>query len=363
MGKREPTQLTRLLRAAGLAFAIAVLCNGRVLTLWSSSLGDPTMRSLFSGVVGPVVRLSSAHGLDRPEARMRDAFKLALAGSSDGSSERIGPGAAAPEEGGTEPPPPLPRPSSRPDGTVDASDSVYYADYYRSFSFGSGAAGGKKPKGLRNVLFIGDSLLGSMAGSLKRSAPARPAYAIQLEYGISSALVQSVYCDWQKRLEDLLAGTAYDSIVVFLGANDGIGIHAGGRDLAFDSDEWVREYQSRVRALLSAMEGKAGRVYWLGTPPMRKAGYRERMARVNELVAEVCAEFPRAEHVDLAPLLGDSRGRYRPAMYMDGEMRIVRADDGIHFTEAGARLITDFVFGLLDQETAEASRPRGMIGP
>lgn len=377
MRRREPTPLTRLLRALATVVAMVLLFDGRVLSLWADSLKDLRARALFSGIIGPLTKLTRAHGLERPEAGMGGAFKIALSGSSDGSSVRIG---RAPQVQAVpiEAPRPKPEPSSKPDGTVEISDSIFYPDYYRSFSFQAQAGDTALPEAKvretaaqaepRNLLFIGDSLLGSMAGSLKRSAPKHAEYSIQLEYGISSALVQSVYCDWQKRLELLLSESRYDCVIVFLGANDGIGIHSGGVDLAFDSEAWRQEYQGRVRKLLKAMDEKTERIYWLGTPPMRKQAYGGKMKRINELVAQVCAEFPKVAYLDLVPLLGDSAGRYRVAMYVDGELKTVRTEDGIHFTQAGAQLLTDFVFGTLGQDlsagedrgTADRPSPAGL---
>jgi uncharacterized protein len=384
MRRREPTPLTRLLRALAIVVAMVLLFDGRVLSLWADSLKDLKARALFTGIVGPLTRLTRAHRLERAEAGMNGAFKIALSGSSDGSSVRIGRAPAAPAESALPPsgaapaeavaievPSPKPEPSSKPDGTVEISDSVFYPDYYRSFSFSARTADAAAETAEateavesvhqarpQNLLFIGDSLLGSMSGSLKRSAPKHPDYSIQLEYGISSALVQSVYCDWQKRLERLLSESDYDCVVIFLGANDGIGIHSGGVDLAFDSEAWREEYQGRVRKLLKAIDGKAERIYWLGTPPMRKQSYGDKMKRINELVAQVCAEFPNAAYLDLIPLLGDSSGRYRAAMYLDGELKTVRAEDGIHFSQVGAQLLTDFVFGRLGQDSS-AGEERG----
>jgi hypothetical protein len=400
MRRREPTPLTRLLRALAFVVAMVLLFDGRVLSLWADSLKDLRARALFTGIVGPLTRLTRVHGLERAEAGMNGVFKIALSGSSDGSSVRIGrsptarngvaqgipaaqgesalpqSSAAQTEAVAIEVPSPKPEPSSKPDGTVEISDSVFYPDYYRSFSFSARTAAAEATEAAetvhqampQNLLFIGDSLLGSMAGSLKRSAPKHPDYSIQLEYGISSALVQSVYCDWQKRLERLLSESDYDCVVIFLGANDGIGIHVNGVDLAFDSEAWREEYQGRVRKLLKAIDGKAKRIYWLGTPPMRKQTYGDKMKRINELVAQVCAEFPNAAYLDLFPLLGDSSGRYQAAMNFDGELKTVRAEDGIHFSQAGAQLLTDFVFGRLgrdssageDRGTADRPSPEGL---
>jgi uncharacterized protein len=390
MRTHGPTALTRLLKALGIVVAMVLAFDGRLLSLWASSLKDLPTRALFTGIVDPLSRLARVHGLNRPEAAMNATFKIALSGSSDGSSFTIGrtsPADSGSTTGAPQPdtaPPTTPAatppgPSSKPDGTVEASESVFYPKYYRSYSFPAekspateptaapgttaapittenaeaGAAGGTQMKTKpRDLLFIGDSLMGSMAYSLKKSAPEHPGYSIQLEYGISSALVQSVYCDWQKRLELLLAEGSYDCVIVFLGANDGQGIHARGVDLPFDSEAWRNEYQGRVRKLLQTMDAKAGRIYWLGTPPMRKAAYGDKMRRINELIREVCAEFPKAEYLDLAPLLGDESGGYRAAMELGGELKTVRSEDGIHFTQAGAQLLTDFVFGALDEERA-----------
>jgi hypothetical protein len=89
------------------------------------------------------------------------------------------------------------------------------------------------------------------------------------------------------------------------------------------------------------------------------------MVEVNRIAEEVCAEYGQAEYVDLAPLLGDAKGRYRAALPIGGGLKTIRHEDGIHYTQAGAQYVTDYLYALLakNQEGAPAGASAGNIDP
>jgi lysophospholipase L1-like esterase len=384
------------------ALACTLLFNTRILATWAEGLENPVGRTVFLNVFKPLHAAMRFARLDIPEERLYSGFRPALARSSGTSSTSLGKKAPPPQDGAHAAPS---APAPAPEGSIAAAqvpapaqNAAAPAKRASAAAAHAGQAGiaadspaalagrfaagpdsySDKPEwlgaaslrpeadpGSKAYLFIGDSLLASLLPSLKRSAPEHPDCALQVEYGIASAIVQSVYCDWPKRAELLVRERDYDAVLVFLGTNDGIAIHTSSGDLAFDGEAWRGEYKRRIRILLDILTARAPRVYWVGVPPMRKSGYREKMVEVNRIAEEVCAEYGQAEYVDLAPLLGDAKGRYRAALPIGGGLKTIRHEDGIHYTQAGAQYVTDYLYALLakNQEGAPAGASAGNIDP
>jgi hypothetical protein len=400
MAGGERKAFKRLMAIMATALACTLLFNTRILATWAEGLENPVGRAVFLNILKPLHSGMRFARLDIPEARLYSGFRPALARSSGTSSTSLGKKAPPSQDGA---PAALTAPAPEPQASVaaaqapapkapaaanhapaaasQAAQAGIAADSPAALAgrFASGPDGySDKPEwlgaaslradadpGSKAYLFIGDSLLASLLPSLKRSAPEHPDCALQVEYGIASAIVQSVYCDWPKRAELLVRERDYDAVLVFLGTNDGIAIHTSSGDLAFDGGPWREEYKRRIRALLDILTARAPMVYWVGVPPMRKSGYREKMTEVNRIAEEVCAEYGQAEYVDLAPLLGDAKGRYRAALPIGGGLKTIRHEDGIHYTQAGAQYVTDYLYALLakNEEGAPGGGSAGDIDP
>ncbi len=367
---------------------LSLLFNTRVLSIWSQSLTQPLARLVFSTVFGSLHGLATLTGLDQAEAWLNRGFRPALARTSNATSLSIGAGPDRGAQGGLGQRATAPDPEqwrldkSRPSAQT-ANDSKAELDgkaelggqteligrtdidphSYTSEIDMQGAfilSGAQQKTGPQTFLLIGDSLLGCILPGLKRIADSHPGYELHVEYGISSALVQSLFTDWHKRLALLLQRQDYKAILIFLGTNDGIAIWQGGKELVFDGPEWRAEYLGRVRHLIAQALARSPRVYWIGVPPMRKEGYREKMVRINALVREVCDEFEGATFVDTTALFGDAEGKYQAAINIGGVATLARTEDGIHYNQAGAVYLGEYLYDLLGS-TGEGPSPRTRV--
>lgn len=187
------------------------------------------------------------------------------------------------------------------------------------------------------LLVAGDSMTEALGPVLEELAEGTgPIDATRaLEY--SSGLTRPDYFDWPARLADLLAERDPEVVVLWLGANDAQGIQTPSGSASFGTDAWVAEYRSRVAATMDLLAAEDRIVYWLGEPVMRSADFDARMALITSIFREEAERRPGIRFVDTRPTFAGADGGYTAYLPdASGTPVLVRRDDGIHLTPAGA---------------------------
>lgn len=198
------------------------------------------------------------------------------------------------------------------------------------------------------VLFVGDSLMQSLAPHLRRR--------LKSDYDIdslnvskpSTGLAYAGFFDWPAKVEELLAAHPDVAVmVVFFGANDAQAFidpdDARKKPLAFRSERWAEVYRQRIVRILDAADAAGVEVVWLGLPRMRATSYQEKMAYINGLFDENVAG--RALWLPIAALLGDET--YQDSATVGGKTVRLRRKDGIHLSREGDALVADYLWSHL----------------
>lgn len=221
------------------------------------------------------------------------------------------------------------------------------------------------------VFYVGDSLMQGVAPHAKR--------ALYKNYGIegidlskqSTGLAYPSYFNWPKTVADTFKN--YDDIrlmVVYLGPNDpwSFAKEKGQPYLKFKSAEWEEIYRERIRSLIATAHQHNAHVIWLGAPNMKRDKLNMDMQYLNELYR---TEIQAANELyrSTRDVLGSSDAKFVNFVQMNGRNVKVRVDDGIHFTLAGQRLVSDTILSLIDVEpeptpvaTAE-TLPAAVVSP
>jgi hypothetical protein len=192
------------------------------------------------------------------------------------------------------------------------------------------------------ILIVGDSMAGLEAAVAFREWDRRQAdLRITLSYKISSSFSNTSLLDWPKKIDELTRSRYYDAIFVWIGTNDAQSIFTLGKEYLFDTPGWYTEYNRRVRAFLDIATAHCTRLYWIALPPMRPEGYRERMRTLKAHQRSLVLDYENASFLDLDPILGDAEGQYVKTKVVEGQQRVIRANDGIHLTLSGNILLSD----------------------
>src|SRR5690606_17134412 len=108
--------------------------------------------------------------------------------------------------------------------------------------------------------------------------------------------------------------------------------------------------------VMDSMQADDRLVLWIGQPPMRDAGFDERIDVLNAVYEEQASERPWVRYVDLGDVLGDDGGyAARLPDGAGGVTEALRQDDGIHLSRAGADLLARHLLDLVDAEIAAAT--------
>jgi hypothetical protein len=156
----------------------------------------------------------------------------------------------------------------------------------------------------------------------------------------STGLSNQAYFDWPAQAAALVAEQQPVLVVIHLGGNDGQSIlHEEKTWLKFKSLEWQSVYLQRAQAMIEAIQQQpnAPVIVWLGLPWMRDSGFEGKMA-----VIDAQQRLASSDIVFVDNRLPNTSYE-KDGIDAQGKHRVWRADDGIHYTRAGGRLLAEAI--------------------
>lgn len=187
----------------------------------------------------------------------------------------------------------------------------------------------------------GDSLAGSIGPSLGQLTANTGVVQPQYDSRVSSGLLNPNFFDWPKHVEEQLALLDPEVVVFIIGTND--------------ANVWAPrladEYRSRTETMMRALVGPGHReVYWVGAPVAQAKSLETGVVNVDLIQRAAAAHIPGVNYVDAHAIFDDDQGHYQRSFPdATGVTKVMRADDGVHFSVAGADLIGADIFALLDR--------------
>jgi uncharacterized protein len=199
---------------------------------------------------------------------------------------------------------------------------------------GGGSAGGT---GRHTLLVTGDSMAMPLDVVLARRLAGK-GFRVVRDPHVGTGISKSLFVDWKTLSARQVRKRRPDAVVVFIGANEGFPMPApGGRQVQCCGPEWRQVYASRVqRVMANYRRDGAAKVYWLKLPLPREGDRQEIARAVNDAIATAGEKYGSDVRVlDMAKTFTPG-GKYRDAMDVGGQKRLVRDPDGIHLNETGA---------------------------
>lgn len=205
---------------------------------------------------------------------------------------------------------------------------------------------------LRVVVF-GDSLADGIWAGVYRVLRQDDRFEIDRHTRVASGLSRPDFFDWQSALRDYLSAEPVDVAIISIGLNDGQPVfHEGRWDHDFATPEWNEIYNARVNAFMAELAAAGVPTFWLGLPAVRSDSFGERVTHMNAIY-EAAAEANGIHFVSIVEITSDDSGAY--SAYLpdaNGRQRLMRANDGIHFTGRGYEMVAgalvDVMRGELD---------------
>lgn len=145
--------------------------------------------------------------------------------------------------------------------------------------------------------------------------------------------------------------------VMSLGANDTYPMQVpGGGTVACCSAAWRAEYAARAGGLMRTYAAGDGRLLWLLLPVPRASGQAAAFATINAAVRDAAAGVRGVRLLDLGDEISPG-GVYTDTLVEQGTAVPVRAEDGVHLSDAGASIAADAVLEDLRRTGWLTARP------
>ena len=201
------------------------------------------------------------------------------------------------------------------------------------------------------VVVIGDSLAEGYWGGLYRKLHRDNRFEVVGRARHSTGLSRPDYYDWNAAVSEFIAEDQPDAAVVSVGANDIQSLYReGDRHFAFGTDAWDTAYAERVETMMKRLLDAGVTVFWMGLPTVRGESLAEKVQHLNRIYQTVAA----ANGVTFVPvwnLTVDENGEFTSYLGDEnGRSRLMRANDGIHFTNRGNELVAQHLLAVIEDE-------------
>jgi hypothetical protein len=193
------------------------------------------------------------------------------------------------------------------------------------------------------IVVLGDSLAEGLWAGLYRAFEDDATLEFINRSKASSGLSRTDNYDWNAELDKLFKDETYQIAVVMFGANDAQGIRKGKESFKVGTEGWREAYGKRVEDFIKKLRAKNIATYWVGLPVMRSPAQNTDAELMNEVFREK-AFINGAKFVDTWTGFTDESGRYSAyGPDMSGQVKRLRADDGLHLTMRGYLKLAHFL--------------------
>lgn len=207
---------------------------------------------------------------------------------------------------------------------------------------------------------LGDSLGDGIWAGLYRAFKPDGNIDVVKKSRVSTGFVRTDYFDWNKRLATILTTEKVHIAVIMVGANDmqPIRLNRKSKWYKIGTPEWREIYTKRIDAFVKKLKKSNSAAYWVGLPIMRSATHNNKMQVMNEIFRER-AFINGIKFIDTWNGFADQFGRYSAfGPDLTGQVRRLRAADGVHFTISGYRKLAHFVEREIRRDMRQARSER-----
>ena len=198
-------------------------------------------------------------------------------------------------------------------------------------------------KNSATLLLIGDSMMQGVSMTLTPQLKRRNLQVIDMAKQ-STGLTYTKFFNWNEALENALEENPnIDIIVVMLGANDPWNI---GR-VRFGTPEWDSIYTERIQAIIEAAKAHDAFVFWYQVPLVKNKKLSAKIEHLNTLY-QAQDDQERVFFLETNPIFAPDGEYLSERENAKGNKVRIRANDGIHFSGYGSRLLSSLLLERLE---------------
>ena len=202
--------------------------------------------------------------------------------------------------------------------------------------------------GRLKVLAAGDSEMQELDAMIRSGLGSRA--RLHSDARISTGLTNTFFFDWVAHARSQGASYRPDVTVMFIGANDGFPLPAGGRQLPCCSRAWSKALAGRARSMVNSYSRRgAGVVYWFLLPLPRSPDLRRMFRAINLGYQLAAAANPDDMRLIDATKTFTPHG-YRNSMRVGDRTITVHQADGYHLSYPAMRIASKLVLEAMRRD-------------
>ncbi|WP_182551839.1 DUF459 domain-containing protein [Phyllobacterium myrsinacearum] len=206
----------------------------------------------------------------------------------------------------------------------------------------------------KTILVIGDFMASGLAEGLDAAFMDSPGVRVVDKSDGSSGFVRSDHRDWPATVGSLIEAEKPAVVVMMIGANDRQQFVNGP---ALQSEEWAKQYQTRIKGFLEAVKKTGRPVVWVGQPSFKFKNMTNDLLAFNELYRSA-TEKADGKFVDVWEGFVDQSGSFTLSGFdVSGQTARLRNNDGVGLTTAGKRKLAFYAEKPLRQMLGNATSP------
>lgn len=205
------------------------------------------------------------------------------------------------------------------------------------------------------VWVAGDSLAEVPGQSLERITGERASIdVLAVESRLATGLTRPDVYNWFTRFPKAVTQLKPRVAVLSFGADDShdymTGVPAGQTVGSIGSASWAYEYRRRVAGVTSELNAAGVYVVWLGIPISRSPDRNVRFRFIDHILSSVAkSDAKGASYIDAYSLFARGGEYHDYLRSKSGQLVLMRAADGVHYTSPAGDLVADAVIARLRQ--------------
>ena len=202
------------------------------------------------------------------------------------------------------------------------------------------------------IIFTGASLTGNLFKGITDNPTEFDSQSTYINEAVgSSGIVRDDFFNWPEAIEQNLPVWNADYIIMFIGSNDNQSILSSedGKRYKPNTEQWQNEYRRRVKLMMQTAQDNNVKLLWVSLPIMKFSRLNQMAFQANKISLQE-ANNHNAYYLDLWDIFSDEQGRYsRRGPDIQGQIRVLRSSDGVHFNNHGRAKLAFFVREKLEE--------------
>lgn len=196
---------------------------------------------------------------------------------------------------------------------------------------------------------IGDSFGEGIAQAAMLHFQKNPDFAVYQFTREATGFTRYKTLDLFQDARSRLAAQPVDIALIDFGANDTQGVFVDGHAAPYMSERWQQIIGDRASAMVTYLQGQGIAVGWIGLPRMRKPEFDGDIQAMNAFYAGLMCKL-HVPFVNPVAVSEDASHQFSKELKdpATGEIYTARADDGIHMSVHGYRVIAGPLFERIE---------------